>query len=165
MTNEHPQDLIAHISNQKTQSSLTLTDEFYSAYSTMEAYKYLGETAAQFAVFVRSIDDIKYLDIEAESADDALSGRILAITSDLIVQVSFGTPPGVDLATFATASAYRRSDITSVTVTGATAPVRDTSPWPTQLEVKVHGDGWSVTFPRRMNRDDSLGQLVPSLLA
>lgn len=165
MSNEPARDLVKFIEGCRSQSGLTLLEEMYGAHQPRTAENHAATIAAHLAVFGGQSDDYKYVDLEVTSEDGLTSeGTILAITRTLILKLVFATPNNVNEQAEVTTVARRRADITSVTVSGATAPVNRDDRWPAQVAVVVAGETWKVSFPRRPTRDDTLGKLIPELL-
>jgi hypothetical protein len=165
MPNEAARDLIRFVQNSVTQSGLTLLNDLMQAHPARTAEMHAGAIGAQLAVFLSSPDDIRYLDVEVHNEDGMTTqGTVLAITDSLILKITFTTPNNVNEPAQVSAVARRRSDVQSVAVTGATAPLSRDDRWPTGVEVVVAGNGWKVAFPNRRDRSDTLGKLIPELL-
>lgn len=167
MSNTHARNVIALIADSPTQRGLSLRDTITIAHPSGPTLSYTDTIAAQFAALVAPADRIRYIDVEAFIARDELtvSGTVKILTDDLLIDGRFETENNVHTSPGVSATARRRSDITAVKVSGASAPNSDTEPWPENVEVTVSGQNLNVVFSARRNRGDLLGKLALGLLA
>jgi hypothetical protein len=166
MSNTHTRDVIALIADAPTQRGIPLRTAITIAHPSGPTLSYTDTIAAQFAAHVASTDSIRYVDVETKIAEDELtiSGTIKILTDNLLIFGHFQTENNVFTTPGVSATARRRSDITAVEVSGASAPNSDTEPWPENVKVTVTGKDLNLVFPARPSRGDALGKLIPELL-
>jgi len=164
MTNDAARDLLDWLVQQPTASRHSLYNTLAFMHSPRRATDASRAALAPIATLVEQIEDILYLDVELGDLGGPVNGSFRLITRTLLISGEFTVPANLYDSATASATAYSRAGIRSVTVSDVPSVEGADKPWPTGVDVLVEGDDWQVRFPRRRARGAELGKLIPTLL-
>lgn len=146
--------------------------QYVHGFSQGENFKsFAHRVVAPAVAFIRSPEDVLYVSVDRdESVDDlTVSGGAMIVTTTNLVELTFETANNNRTAPTASATAWKRSDIDRVVLTGVTAPVLTdpddlTEPWAPIATMDLHLQrGKRITLTSRFDDGAAFIELASEL--